>query len=234
MRKSLLIVALAAAGFTTASAHAGNATFYSLIPGQSNSYSFTDSDGIGITATADSSNTQKNPKVTQGWLGLGVNSRSSLTYQNHHLTYQNDSQSSQISDNDFSETLWLSFDQNVVINTLGLSNVGSLFGLSYQGSDGYRLVDANGLELASGTISGNSLGLAELSLSSLGALNKIGIQAMNTQGRNCRTDYSAFNVASLGVTAIPLPAAAWSGLGMFGLLGAGALRKKGLALLRAC
>jgi hypothetical protein len=224
---------------TAVSASAGSVDFTTGPGSQAASYSFVDSDGINVTATAGSNNTDAAPQVswnsdssfifTNYTGGLGVDSGIGQGVPSFiPLPPSFDLAPHEVNNFAFHETLWLTFDAPVDLNSITFGQVSAEF-LGFGGDD-YKVVDLGGNELASGHMVGDNLfqPLATVDFTGLNSLTTFGIQA---------TGLSSFTVRSLNVSAaaaaVPLPAAVWSGLGMLGLLGAGAMRKKGRALLTA-
>jgi hypothetical protein len=232
-------MAAAAGGLamTAVSASAGSVDFTTGPGSQAASYSFVDSDGINVTATAGSNNTNAAAQVswssdTVGGVppiftfpvysgGLGVNSGvgSGIIFPPVDVA------PGDINSYPFQDTLWLTFDGPVNLNSITFGQTDAILG------DDYKVIDLNGAELASGHATGSNLftPIATVGFTGLNGLTVFGIQADSL--------LSGFTVRSLDVsaaaTAVPLPAAAWSGLGMLGVLGAGAMRKKGRSLLTA-
>jgi hypothetical protein len=213
--KKVLAMTVMVAGMAVSAASANASTFDFLKDcgdKTRNSFCFTNCETT-VTASTDCGS-----KVNWDKGGLGV------------LTGRCDSD--QIEHN---ETLWLSFDSPVSIKSITFGNVlnQEIFCWTLN-SDGYKLLDGNGCTLESGQIpNGNwcDTGIGSVCFDCIGPVCTIGLKGLDCD--------DAFKVRSLETCepckpcAVPLPAAAWSGLGMLGLLGAGALRKKGRSLLTA-
>ncbi len=215
MKKVLAMAAMVAGlGVSAVSANASTFDFLNCPTDRScDSISFTNCETT-VTATTDCRS-----DVTWDWCnGLGVTTGRCDSNQIEH-----------------NETLWLTFDCPVSIKSITFGNV-----LNQQifcwtlNSDGYKLLDGNGCTLESGQIpNGNwcDTGIGSVCFDCLGPVTRIGLKGLECD--------DGFNVRSLQTCepcqpcAVPLPAAAWSGLGMLGLLGAGALRKKARSLLTA-
>ncbi len=246
MKRAAVLATLAAGlAVSAASARAGSVDFSNGPDAEAPSYLFTDTDGINITATATSSNTAQSPEVYWGANvtfdpvpfivsvgGLGVDSKTNPVSS---LVPQFDVNPQEINNYAFSDTLWLTFDAPVDLQSITFGRVNSdipfpidLSQIGLPTQESYRIVDLNGDELASGDITGTLLfPIATANFTGLNALTTFGIQA----GPN--SSFTVLGLTTTSATAVPLPAAAWSGLGMLGLLGAGALRKKARALLVA-
>lgn len=119
----------------------------------------------------------------------------------------------------YHETLWLTFCDPISIKCLTFGDVGK--------NDSYKLIDANGCKLASGEIPGGDrcdTGIGSVRLDCLGPITKIGLT-----GLSCNDEFTLRSLETCEPCkpcAVPLPAAAWSGMGMLGLLGVGSMRKK--------
>jgi hypothetical protein len=210
MKKVLAMAALAAGlGVSAASANASTFDFVKDCGSQTrNSFSFTNCETT-VKATTDCGS-----KVNWSDDGLGVLSGRCDSKQVEH-----------------NETLWLTFDSAVKIKSITFGDVLNQQFFCYSNTDGYKLVNGNGCTLESGKIpNGNwcDTGIGRVCFDCLGPVTRIGLS-----GLDCDDAFTVRSLQTCEPCAVPLPAAAWSGMGMLGLLGAGSLRKKARALLSA-
>jgi hypothetical protein len=217
MKKLVALAAVAMGLGISAAANAGTVDFTNAAGGsQGNSFTFTGDDGVQVTATASStwhSIFPGYPKVNWDQGGLGVMSE--------FIDF------SQIDDFLKQETLNLNFDTPVMIHSITFSNVD--YHLLTGKDDSFTLtIDgafARSGEIPGGTFFAGDNTTGTVDFSGLGYHDNFGLQATDC--------INGYKVKSIGYCAIPLPAAAWSGLSGLGLIAAAGARKKLRGLLSA-
>jgi len=218
VKKIAMMAAMAVGlGMAAAGANAGTVDFTkSHGESQAGSFTFTGDDGVQVTATASStwdSFFSGYPKVNWDNGGLGVKSDWLDIEQIDDLLKQ--------------ETLNLHFDTQVMIHSITFSNVD--YHVLTGKDDSFTLtIDGNFArsgEIPGGTFLAGDHTTGTVAFSGLGYHDSFGLGATDC--------INGYKVKSIEYCAIPLPAAAWSGLSGLGLIAAAGARKKLRGLLSA-
>jgi hypothetical protein len=221
MKKMIAMAAMAMGLAGAAAANAGSVDF-TKVSGESkaNSFLFTGSDGVTVTATASSTWQSWFPGYPLvNWDGGGLGVQSDII------------DLEQIDSILKTETLNLHFDSDVQIHSITFSNVDRH--LLTGKDDSYTLI-IDGSTAANGQIPGGQYFAND---SVTGTVNFYGLGSHDTYGLQATDCINGYKVKSIEycatASAIPLPSAAWSGLSGLGLMALIGGRKKLGGLLSA-